>query len=115
MIWQDKLNDLSTSHHTSESKDETFQDIIPDAKDDIDRLTHLKEDSRQDYYKQLDDVSDNATLDKIIEDAKKEDRKLKSLNKEAQHSTDSVKLPLMKKIMEMLEIMKMLQKTLDNF
>ncbi|MGC9603871.1 hypothetical protein ACO2FP_01855 [Staphylococcus warneri] len=48
-----------------------MKDKIDDAKDDIDRLTHLKEDSRQDYHKQLDDVSDNATLDKIIEDAKK--------------------------------------------
>ncbi|AGZ25467.1 MULTISPECIES: hypothetical protein [Staphylococcus] len=86
-----QAKETSTSHHTSESKDESFQDKIDDAKDDIDRLTHLKEDSRQDYYKQLDDVSDNATLDKIIEDAKKEDRKLKSLNKEAQHSTDSDK------------------------
>ncbi|KTW24564.1 hypothetical protein [Staphylococcus warneri] len=84
-----QAKETSTSHHTSESKDESLQDKIDDAKDDIDRLTHLKEDSRQDYHKQLDDVSDNATLDKIIEDAKKEDRKLKSLDKETQHSTDS--------------------------
>lgn len=86
-----QAKETSTSHHTSESKDESLQDKIDDAKDDIDRLTHLKEDSRQDYQKQLDDVSDNATLDKIIEDAKKEDRKLKSLNKETLHSTDSDK------------------------
>ena len=66
-----QAKETSTSHHTSESKDESLQDKIDDAKDDIDRLTHLKEDSRQDYHKQLDDVSDNATLDKIIEDAKK--------------------------------------------
>lgn len=86
-----QAKETSTSHHTSESKDESLQDKIDDAKDDIDRLTHLKEDSRQDYHKQLDDVSDNATLDKIIEDAKKEDRKLKSLDKETQHPTDSAK------------------------
>lgn len=81
----------SSSFHTSESKDESLKDKIDDAKDDIDRLTHLKEDSREDYHKQLDDVSDNATLDKIIEDAKKEDRKLKLLDKETHQTTNSDK------------------------
>lgn len=37
-----QAKETSTSHHTSESKDESFQDKIDDAKDDIDRLTHLK-------------------------------------------------------------------------
>ena len=86
-----QAKETSSSFHTSESKDESLKDKIDDAKDDIDRLTHLKEDSRQDYHKQLDDVSDNATLDKIIEDAKKEDRKLKLLDKETHQTTNSDK------------------------
>ncbi|MFU0761330.1 cell wall anchor protein [Staphylococcus pasteuri] len=81
----------SSSYSTLESKEESLQDQIKKAKHDIKQLSHLNEEKQQDYLEQLDDVTDNTNLDKIIKKAKQEDNKFKSLKKQNEKNTDNEK------------------------
>ena len=81
----------SSSYSTLESKEESLQDQIKKAKHDIKQLSHLNEEKQQDYLEQLDDVTDNTNLDKIIKNARQEDTKIKALKKQTAKSTENEK------------------------
>lgn len=51
----------------------------------------MNEEKQQDYLEQLDDVTDNTNLDKIIKNAKQEDTKIKTIKKQTAKSTENEK------------------------